>query len=101
MVISKNRWYFEYDNLYFQYDEFNFYLNSLGIIEIITTEKNKTYDIPECFKSNGYYDITDDENYTNYSISMSNSIIRKFGNIEEADIKRVIKMRKKISGLLK
>lgn len=98
-VISKNRWYFEYNNLYFQYDEFKNYLGNAGILEIITTEKNKEYDIPDFFKNNEYYDITNDKKYTNYSISKSNSIKTQLGNIPDitvADIEKVMEMRNRI-----
>lgn len=68
--IHKTRWYFNFNNLYFQYDEFSMYgdFEKYGILEAQTTNlQEKVKFLPECFKE--YYDVTDCKIFTNFVIS--------------------------------
>lgn len=74
--IIKTRWYFNYNNLYFQYDDFEFGgdFEKYAILEVQTTDiQSKIEKMPECFMD--FYDITFNKSLDNFHI-LTNEYIR-------------------------
>lgn len=76
--ILKTRWYFNHNNLYFQYDEFGFEgdFEKYGILEVQTTDLQGEIILPEYF--NICYEITGIKDLDNYHIAYCPKLRKNF-----------------------
>ena len=72
--IMKIRWYFNFNNLYFHYDEFEFEgdFEKYGILEAQATDLQSNILLPDCFSN--YHDITNNKLLDNFHFATDKKI---------------------------